>query len=105
MNRIITSAMLAAGLALGSTFAAADDLITQRVRISDLNLASIEGQHTLVQRVNRAIDQVCTQASATEISKLRRRETKDGCVDQARGSVELQLADRGLRLPLVAGRR
>ena len=105
MRQIIATALLMAGLALEPTVAAADEVISQRVRVSDLDLGSIEGQRTLVRRVNVAIDQVCTAASAVPVSKLRQRTVKRNCREQARDSVELQLAEHGLSSQLVASLR
>ena len=92
-------------LALVPTTAVADEVISQRVQVSDLNLGSLDGQRTLVKRLNRAIEEVCTEASAVEISKLRQLETMQVCREKARHSVALQLAERGLELQLVASRQ
>lgn len=91
-------------LAAVATVAAADEVISQRVRVSDLNLDSVDGQRALVQRVNHAIEEVCTAASAVESSKLRQMESMQDCREKARGSVQLQLARRGLEFQLVASR-
>lgn len=96
---------LSAGLALAPTTAAADEVISQRVGVSDLNLGSVDGQRVLVKRLNLAIEEVCTAANAVETSKLRQLEAMQVCREKARHSVALQLAERGLELQLVASRQ
>lgn len=102
---VAATTALSTGMALVPTTAVADEVISQRVQVSDLNLGSVDGQRTLVKRLNRAIEEVCTEASAVEISKLRQLETMQVCREKARHSVALQLAERGLELQLVASRQ
>ena len=105
MKKFIAVAGLVVSLGLAPTFVTADEVITQRVQISDLNLASVEGQRALVKRLNRAIYEVCTEASEVTVSKLRKITEKRHCREQAQDSVDLQLADRGLQLQTLANRR
>lgn len=84
--------LLNLGVALVPTMAHADELPTERVRISDLDLASPEGQRTLELRVRAAIEKVCSPPKAEPVEKLRSRVKLEKCREQARASVASQLA-------------
>lgn len=84
--------LLNMGVALVPTLAHADELPTERVRVSDLDLASSEGQRTLELRIRAAIEKVCAPPEAEPVEKLRSRVKLDKCREEARASVARQLA-------------
>jgi len=84
--------LLNMGVALMPTMAHADELPTERVRVSDLDLASAEGQRTLERRIRAAIEKVCSPPEAEPVEKLRSRLKLEKCQEEARASVARQLA-------------
>jgi len=65
--------------------------MTVKVRLSDLDLATAEGQRELDQRVNRAVRAVCRTTNLTTGSRILGHEARD-CLVKARTSVRQQLA-------------
>jgi len=88
--------LLNIGVALIPAMAHADELPTARVRVSDLDLASAEGQRTLELRIRTAIEKVCAPPEAEPVEKLRSRVKLDKCREEARASVARQLAEGSL---------
>lgn len=100
-------------LGIALLFAAAPSLIpsiamaaeppTLRVKLSDLDLASTQGQHTLEHRLKVAIDQVCAGAGSTSAPITAPRQI-ELCKENARASARRQLEQHGLSPLLVASR-
>lgn len=97
--------LLTAGLALVPTAAPAAEVpVQQVVRISDLNLASAEGQRTLDRRVRVAIDRMCTTSGSRSPRNAHLRQVQNECRDEARAQIVRQLTERGLPTQVLATR-
>jgi UrcA family protein len=95
--------LLAATPSLIPSIAAAAEPPTLRVKVSDLDLASAQGQRTLEHRLKVAIDQVCAQAGSTSAPITAPRQI-ELCKENARASARHQLEERGVS-PLLVTRR
>jgi UrcA family protein len=92
------------GLAIPTTLPAGE-LRQERVQVSDLNLATRQGQRQLQRRVTAAIERVCTPAATMVVSNVRSRLALSECRHEARAGVQRQLAASGalLKLQVVQG--
>jgi UrcA family protein len=78
------------GLALTATPSLAKDV---EVRYADLNLASIEGQKTLEQRIDRAAREACSYNTQDAGTRIRSSATV-ACYNKARDSAKTVMAAR-----------
>jgi UrcA family protein len=85
--------LVTAGLAVIPAIGSAAEPLSRTVRVSDLNLASHEGQQTFEQRVRAAIDEVCAPLDVTSASFIRNRRLEE-CRQTARASVQRQIERR-----------
>ncbi|MET0281705.1 MAG: UrcA family protein [Steroidobacteraceae bacterium] len=70
------------------TLAAERDQLTARVKVSDLNLGSAEGQRKLERRTSTAIDKVCPTRGSAAGPRASSRTAYRFCVHVARNSVK-----------------
>lgn len=101
---VVTALILAAAPGLIPFTAAAAEPTSIRVRVSDLDLASAEGQRTLVRRVDAAIDKVCARAVGNINPAVAAPSRIKHCRQEAEADVRRQLAQHGLPPTLVASR-
>lgn len=102
MRKLLTGAMAAAGLAL--TFAAsaafgAEASRTERVTLTDLNMASDAGLAQAEQRLAAAIDRVCDVRWAPTVAEKR---AAQACRASAWDAVKAQINEPALLARLVA---
>lgn len=74
----------------------AAELPSVRVRISDLDLTTPQGQRSLQRRVSAAIADVCVPHASVLLRNARSRKEVRECTSQARQSVQQQLQRHGM---------
>lgn len=101
----------AAGLALLFTttlttipvIAAAEARTSRTVKVSDLNLASPQGQQTLARRLRVAVNQVCAPSAGESRLQVTRSKVEE-CREAAWADAQRQLQQHGLPTLFAASR-
>jgi UrcA family protein len=103
-RRSILAALLVAAVALGAAPQSGAQVPQQRVKISDLDLATAQGQRTFERRVQAAIRRVCPAPASLVASTPRSRQLVKDCRNSARAGVLAQLQSHGIPAVLLASR-
>jgi UrcA family protein len=77
--------------------------VTRTVKVSDLNLASPQGQQTLARRLHAAIEQVCAPSAGENRLRVSRSKIED-CRQSAWADAQRQLQQHGLPTQFAASR-
>ncbi|WP_233994131.1 UrcA family protein [Porphyrobacter sp. AAP60] len=80
-----------AGAAISPAHAGNIDRMTVNVPTADINLATVQGQKRLEQRLEKAVRTVCRTTSLTTGSRVLTQETR-ACLAKARSDVKQQVA-------------
>lgn len=94
--------MFAAAIAVSPPAIAFDPAPTAIVRVGDLDLATVTGQHVLARRIGAALEQVCgSYANAPDpVDQMR----IGACRSRALGDAQRQIAARETSVQLAARR-
>jgi UrcA family protein len=95
--------LIAATLAAIPTISSAAEPATRKVKVSDLNLASPQGQQTLARRLRTAVDQVCAPSAGESRLRVTRSKIED-CRQNAWADAQRQLQQYGLPTQFSANR-
>jgi UrcA family protein len=86
---LVTAAL---GLSVpAASFAADRDVLTARVKVSDLNLSTASGQRQLARRTSSAIEQVCPARGSAAGPRSSSRNAYRACEQEVRNSVKTQV--------------
>jgi UrcA family protein len=95
-------ALIAAVAAAGPALA---DTASRSVKITDLNLASVEGRATLDQRLVRAARQICGQGNSQDLSQIAASaKCYRASIASARADAEVRIAARTRGDTLIGSR-
>jgi UrcA family protein len=95
--------LLAVTLAAIPNIGSAGEPATRTVKVSDLNLASPQGQQTLSRRLRAAVDQVCAPSPGENRLRISRSKIED-CRLDAWADAQRQLQRHGLPTQFAASR-
>ncbi len=88
---LVTAAL---GLSVpAASFAADRDVLTARVKVSDLNLSTAKGQRQLERRTSSAVEKVCPARGSAAGPRASSRTAYRACEQEVRNSVKQQVGD------------